>query len=375
VLFTRFTKPGAAVAAVMVQFLLAALPAYSQAIAHSDWIDDDRSVFQASVNHPPAESQVRRPGSPGVLTGSASAYGSIPGRSLNPLSAGTEQLNLGADADRFISGATTDQVVPPSTFSAWLRRTHPEFNLSAQNDPDAVVEVKGAWDNSAQVLDALGIRYHHVKAKELRDINLNQVKVIVINCEGKIPQDMWEPIRQWVSRGGYIISTDWTLHNFVEQAFPGYIAWNGGKSSGTLVDAMVVSVDPVLFAGVPVKRCVWKLDEGSEMVKVLRPDVVHVLARSYKLGLDDPARNSTYPGLVGVLAVEFSHGRGRVLHLVGHFDYNAPPFAFRRNLLQDAMPVAGIGLRQAIATNFLVEGLQKTGTERERSMSRPDRWH
>ena len=344
----------------------------------SDWIDDDRTVFKAT---PQAQQEVPQPAPDrnapkhlaqgGMLSGNASMTGSLPvgrpmmpltGRPMMPLngSSSANGASMAAEADRFLMNANTDNTVPPSSMRGWLQKAHPEFNLNAQNNPDAVVEVKGAWDNAAQILNNMGIRHDHIKAKELRDMNLDRTNVMIVNCEGKIPQDQWEKVRQWVVRGGYLITTDWTLGSFVEKAFPGMIAWNGGNSKGTTVDATVVTRDPGLMTGVPVTRGTWKLDEGSQMVRILRPDLVHVLARSYKLAQMDKNRDFTGdPNQLGVLACEFPYGRGHVLHLVGHFDYNSP-MGFRQYVLPDAVPGLGVGLRQAFATNFLMQGLQKS---------------
>jgi hypothetical protein len=263
-----------------------------------------------------------------------------------------------ANAGSFFGFARKGEVVPPAALKGWLQATHPEFNLAAQSNPAQVIEVKGAWDDAGQIMNAMGIHSLRVKGRGLKDVLSSNTKVLVINCDGKIPEDEWEMVRQWVIKGGYLISTDWTLSNFLEKAFPATIAWNGVKTPGTVVDAEVVSRDPVLLAGTHVPRATWKLDEESEEVKIIRPDVVQVLARSYKLAQDDRHHQFENPNQSGVLACTFAYGRGRVLHLVGHFDYNSG-LGFNRYVLPDAIPGAGIGLRQAIATNFLIQGLQR----------------
>jgi hypothetical protein len=338
----------------------------------SDWVEEPASPYraqQAANDMPPAApSRELRSTPKGFLTGSASMVGSTPPpRMYMPLPLANQAppprgyAAEAADANRFMLNSKTDNVVPPSSLAGWLQRTHPEFNLQAQSNPDAVVEVKGAWDNSSEILKAMGIRFHAIKAKELRDFSLANTKVLVINCEGKVPAEAVEPIRQWVIQGGALISTDWTLGSFVERAFPGMVAFDGYHTKGTTVDAVLLPTDPALLAGTQVPRATWKLDEESQAVRVLRPSAVRVLARSYRLADQDPnsSRVADY-NQRGVLACEFNYGRGSVLHLVGHFDYNAG-LGFMRYLLPDAIPGAGIGLRQAIATNFLIRALQGSG--------------
>jgi len=347
------------------------ITAGTSACVASDWVEDQRSAAQApegiqySDQMPPAapsrEAPSHSPAQGGYLTGEASrtTMGLAPEFTPGPpaqFMRGSAQRS--ADVDRFMLNTRTDTVVPPTSLQGWLQRTHPEFNLAAQNNPDAVVEVKGAWDNSSQILKAMGIRYHEIKAKELRNFPLDSARVVIVNCEGKVPGDMVEPLRQWVIRGGYLISTDWTLGNFVERAFPGKIAWDQYHTKGITVDANVLPSDPALLAGAQVTRATWKLDEESQAVRILSPGV-RVLARSYRLADTDPnSSRSLDPRNQGVLACEFNYGRGAVLHLVGHFDYNAPLGGFLRYILPDAIPGAGIGLRQIIATNFLLQALE-----------------
>jgi hypothetical protein len=339
----------------------------------SDWVEEPARAYRtqqpANDMPPTAPTRELKSAQQGFLTGSASMVGTgAPPRMYMPLPLASQSAAPlkgyaaeAADANRFMLNAKTDNVVPPSSLAGWLQRTHPEFNLQAQSNPDAVVEVKGAWDNSSEILKAMGIRFHAIKAKELRDFSLANTKVLVINCEGKIPAEAVEPIRQWVIHGGALISTDWTLGTFVERAFPGMVAWDGYHTKGTTVDAVLLPTDPTLLAGTQVPRATWKLDEESQALRVLRPSAVRVLARSYRLADQDPnsSRVADY-NQRGVLACEFNYGRGSVLHLVGHFDYNAG-LGFMRYLLPDAIPGAGIGLRQAIATNFLIRALQGSG--------------
>lgn len=343
----------------------------------SDWVEDQKSQFQvnpqdyaappqsapqlAPPNAPPIAPPRQKPGGGVVLQGGATTFGAS-GQTQRPqysTTVGANAASLGADADRFLMGARTDANVPPSQFRGWLEKTHPEFNLSAQSG-NAVIEVKGAWDNSAEILEALGIRYQRIKGRELRGMPLDGTKVMVVNCDGRVPRETFQAINSWVARGGYLITTDWALNELVEKAFPGNIAWNGKQTDGSVVDALIVGPEPSRFQGANVGRATWKLDRESQMVKILNPRNVRVLARSFKLAQHDPNRVNHLdpdPNHWGILAVEFKHGRGRVLHLVGHYDYNSP--TFRKYNLQDAIPGVGIGLRQAIATNFLVEAMNK----------------
>jgi hypothetical protein len=85
---------------------------------------------------------------------------------------------------------------------------------------------------------------------------------------------------------------------------------------------------------------------------VIRRYEVQVLVRSRVLMQREPSQ-------LGILALTFPYGEGQVLHLVGHFDNNADR-AFN-NALPDPAPIIGIGLRQAIAANFIMAGARDGG--------------
>lgn len=306
--------------------------------------DDSRTAFYATAKPAAGHSG----GSPAPLEATVSKWGTsgeLQNNSLN--GAASAQPGSGG----FFYQLATAKSVPPSVFRGWLEKSHPQFALSTSTmDPMNVLEVKGQWDDADHTMRSFGIRHTTIKKGKLPDIPLDDVRVIVVNCAGNVPQEAFQRIRDFVARGGFLVSTDWTVHNLVERAFPGYIAWNGGKTDNKVVDATVIDPDPVLFAGA-VRSAGWKLDDGSQTIRVLKPSV-RVLAQSRMMTKDDPDRR-------GILAVVFPFGRGQVLHMVGHFDNNAT-FAFG-NMLPDPAPEIGISLRQALAANFLIEGLRQGG--------------
>ena len=238
--------------------------------------------------------------------------------------------------------------VPPEVFRGWLEQAHPQFALRTSTlQPHQVLEVKGVYDNSGKTLNSLGIPFQKVRGADLATMPLNETKVIVVDCPGRVPRQSFQQVRDWVAAGGFLLSTDWSSDNLIETCFPGYIKWDRHSNDQAVYDAEIVNPDPSLYTRT-VTNASWKMDIDSHMIATLRPDV-RVLARSKQLQAEDPAG-------AGVLAVIFPFGRGYVLHLVGHFDNNTMmPF---RHMLADPAPQIGISLRQAIAANFVVAGLQ-----------------
>ncbi|MCA9804452.1 MAG: hypothetical protein KC777_20925 [Cyanobacteria bacterium HKST-UBA02] len=239
--------------------------------------------------------------------------------------------------------------ISPTTFKSWLEKTHP--GLKGNISKEDIIEVKGKWDDSGHVMRSFGLPFTQVSARSFSETNLDQAKVIVINCAGDIPSEAILSIRRFVGMGGFLITTDWALAGVLQKAFPGFVEWNGGYTEGRVVDAVVVDPDPELFKNVP-QAAYWKLDKKSQTVKVVRPGPVRVLARSRLLMRMDPSE-------LGILAFTLDYGRGRILHLVGHFDNNSD-LAFN-NALPDPAPGIGISFRQALAANFLVRAIKEHG--------------
>lgn len=341
----------------------AVAPSYSDSVSRCDPNAGSNSGsghnYPEPPNGPVGRSSMMLKVKSQALQGNASRQGTAGSAESKPLLEGNVLRETTPD-DAFAAAgiARTDAMqkkprparVGEDVYRTWLSKTHPQFSLKAESlDPIEVLEVKGAWDKADRTLKNLGIPHTTIGCGQLNRIGLSRAKVLVINCAGALDRNSLQGIRDFVMRGGYLLTTDWALQNMLGQTFPGYVEWNKGKSKGNVVDAQVVLPDREFFQGT-VNNASWKLDEESQTVRVLKADVVKVLAVSRDLAPLDPDRQ-------GILAVAFSFGRGKVLHLVGHFDNNALPF-FPRHL-PDPAPLIGIGLRQALAANFIVSRLER----------------
>ncbi|MBK9144863.1 MAG: hypothetical protein IPM23_20415 [Candidatus Melainabacteria bacterium] len=238
--------------------------------------------------------------------------------------------------------------VPPELFRAWLEKSHPRFALGASRlGRDEIIVVKGMWDHSAKTLQKLGINHRRIGEGELDDFDLRDTRLVIVDCAGEIDRRACQKLRDFVARGGYLLSTDWALDNFLSTTFNEYVVWNKAVNSRAVYDATVTDADPVLMS-YAVSHAPWKLDRESHLIRVVNRDAVRVLVRSFDLAAEDPDR-------LGALAVTFPFGRGHVLHMLGHFDNNSGiPFG---NKLPDPAPVISISLRQALAANFVVAAL------------------
>jgi len=267
---------------------------------------------------------------------------------------------IDAEAFRFLQMAPTNIVTPPAVFRAFLEQTHPEFDLNgAANNADSILVIRGQWDDSTKPLHSFGLKFDSIKPKDLPEHSLSKYKVVIVDCAGEMPKEAIKKISDFVDYGGYLLSTDWSLQNTLELAFPNILQWNRDNCDGQITDAFILDTDSPLLAGLNGRRFTWKLDKLSQCVRILNPARVHMIARSSRLSLQDPQLGVLPdPLLAGGLALEFSFGRGKVLHLVGHFDNCST--SFRVQNLPDPAPGAGISLRQVIAANFIIEALKQT---------------
>ncbi len=244
-----------------------------------------------------------------------------------------------------------ETIVESKTFRAWLEKNQPQLQGDLKAQREQIIEVKGKWDDSGHILRTFGLGCTKVAPDNLSKYDLSKSRILIVDCAGNVPADGLQAIRKFVHEGGYLLTTDWALEGCLQKAIPGYIEWNGDNTSETrVVDARMISDDPQLTAGT-VPNAHWKLDRKSQLMRIIKTDKVHILAQSVQLRTDDSSGR-------GDLAATFQFGKGRVLHMVGHFDYNSGR-AFA-NLLPDPAPQIGISLRQAIATNFIAEALRQS---------------
>jgi hypothetical protein len=240
---------------------------------------------------------------------------------------------------------------PTSTYKAWLEDAHPQFALGANTmAADRLVVITDRYDQAERTLKSLGLPCKTMDKRELDSYDLSQAQVLVIDCGPKnLSYQAGMKIREFVCRGGYLITTDWMLDRLDQKIFPGYIAWNGAMNTQRLYDASIVGKDPVLFRHA-VTRANWKMDIHCHLIRVINKELVRVLAVSPTLAKDDPDGQ-------GILAVVFPFEKGYVMHMTAHFDRSQSASG---DQIDDPAPVIGIGLRQAIAINFVVAGLSGT---------------
>jgi hypothetical protein len=187
-----------------------------------------------------------------------------------------------------------------------------------------ILVVKGTFDQMETTLEELQVPYTLVRPFDVIDgYDFSKHKVVFWNCsENVFPPRTRAPlaaaVREFVRGGGYLFTTDWGVANVVGPSFPGTL-----ETSGTMrpLPELILDVQPaktakehVLLEGVfpEGSRVKWWLESASQDVLVAKGAEVDVLIESKTLAAAPLSRSP-------VIAATFTAGRGRVLHVMGHF--------------------------------------------------------
>lgn len=192
-------------------------------------------------------------------------------------------------------------------------RDSPEDATALQSVRESdIIVVPGEYDQVELVLDALQMPYMSLGPDRLSQVTLNPEQLLVVNCPGKLPRPSIMAVRDFVSKGGSLFTTDWALRNVIEPAFPGYVEYNDQPTSDDVVRIEVLKKDNPFLKGVMEKGDdpQWWLEGSSYPMKVLQPDKVEVLIKSKELG----DKYGEAP-----VAVLFRHGEGEVFHMISHY--------------------------------------------------------
>lgn len=242
-------------------------------------------------------------------------------------------------------------MAPPKTCRGWLEQTHPQFSLqTSAMESERLVVISDKYDQAERTLENLNIPYRIMSKKAFDSYDLSAAQVVIIDCG---PNNLsWNggiKIRDFVIKGGYLLTTDWMIDRLNQHVFPGFIAWNGATNQQRMYEASLVGKHPALFRHA-VTNGAWKMDIHCHLIRIFNKEKVRVLAVSDALAQEDPDK-------LGALAVVFPFGRGYVMHMMAHFDRGQ---GVKVNELPDAAPAIGISLRQALAINYVVAGLSGT---------------
>ncbi|MHC4931859.1 MAG: FHA domain-containing protein [Planctomycetota bacterium] len=181
-----------------------------------------------------------------------------------------------------------------------------------------ILVIEGDFDKMERILDLYRIPFTLVTRRQFMKGNaVDKARMLCINCARKPSplekRTLLPRVRNFVTKGGWLITSDWALEPFLTELWPSYVKLHPQKRHQTDTTVSVFSSDPEspLLQGVfrGRQRTDWWLEETSSFFKVRSPKVVVLV------GSDDMARRFG----TRAVAITFEAGRGRVLHLLGHF--------------------------------------------------------
>jgi hypothetical protein len=180
---------------------------------------------------------------------------------------------------------------------------------------DRILVVEGDFDKMELILDKYGIKYTLLPRERLLQKKFPRAQLLCLNCSRKPGADkakLVATVKDFVERGGWLITSDWALDPYLTEGFPGKVRRLEMKrhQPDTTVAVSAATLTSPLLQGVFGRGAAtqWWLEETSTL---FRPEAgVDVLVTSSQLEQGWGA---------SAVVIEFRAGSGRVLHLLGHF--------------------------------------------------------
>ena len=188
-----------------------------------------------------------------------------------------------------------------------------------------LVVVGGIYDHVEQVLSALEMPFTRVQAGQFSQVELRPEQLLVVNCPGQLHRRDVALVRDFVTKGGSLFTTDWALRHVIERAFPGTVAFNDRATGDEVVPIEVLDDENPFLRGVMDgdDEPQWWLEGSSYPIRVLDPERVQVLIRSREL-------ERRYGE--AAVAVLFPWGEGEVFHMISHYYLQRTEFRNARHM-------------------------------------------
>jgi len=178
-----------------------------------------------------------------------------------------------------------------------------------------IVVMQGDFDKIENVLDLYEWPYTLIERRALLTRRFSQAKLLFINCGRKPAQPQRRKlisiVKAFVSRGGWVVTSDWSIDPYITGCFPDRVrvVQTKRRQPDTTVAVRPMMQDSLLRGVFSARaRSTWWLEETSTMISV--SGNVDVLVASEEMQRRYGAK---------VVVFRLRYGRGRVLHLLGHF--------------------------------------------------------
>ncbi len=179
------------------------------------------------------------------------------------------------------------------------------------NTSDIIVSL-GKYDSIEQVFSGIGINYKLIDPYYFESIDLDPGKIVFMNCPGEVTNKGLKNLVDFVSKGGFLFTTDWALKHVIEPGFPGFIEYNNQPTLDEVVRVNILTDnDPFLQSLLgPNDDPQWWLEGSSYPIKIINNKEVEILVKSQEL----ENKYGESP-----VFVSFDYGKGKVYHMISHF--------------------------------------------------------
>ncbi len=188
-----------------------------------------------------------------------------------------------------------------------------------------IIVVSGQYDYIENVFKSLGIPHTVIRPEQVGVTPLSSKQLLLINCPGNLDEMGIKKVQGFVRDGGFLFTTDWSLKNVLEKAFPGFVEYNNKPTGDEVVKIEVLDAENPLVKGVVEDKDepVWWLEGSSYPIRILDKDKVRTLIQSDEL----KKRYGEEP-----VAVTFTVGGGRVIHMISHYYLQRSEFRTDRQM-------------------------------------------
>lgn len=187
-----------------------------------------------------------------------------------------------------------------------------DLEVLKQVEESSVIIVAGSYDKIELVLDLIKVPYILIQPNEVNQIDLRTDQILIINCPGTIDEIGLQKIEQFVKKGGFSFTTDWTLLNVLEKIFPSYVKYNQRPTGDDCVRVEVVDKSNKFLEGLFQADAdpIWWLESSSYPIEIIDKDKVKVLVTSREM----KKKYGEAP-----IVITFSYGDGTILHMTSHY--------------------------------------------------------
>ena len=221
--------------------------------------------------------------------------------------------------------------------------------LNNAGSADLIV-VSGDYDRAQDALAAMQVKHVVIPPRLLGQLKLLATQTVMVNCPGQVSRAAIEGLRDFVERGGHLVTTDWALRHLTQRAFPGTVRHNGVRTRDDVLPVDVHGGKEPLLAHLRMhqEKPRWWLEGASFPIEILDRARVSVLVSSEAM----KKRYGQAP-----VVVAFSHGHGRVLHMTSHFYLQNSQLVARREKQKGSAFAKGAGLTDAQVAKLKSKGV------------------